>query len=124
MAGSEIGSSEAQQPLNLDLKTNKTIPRRKVTLIIITVLLNTLAWSALISLIASIVQIASDPTDTTSIAPVVLTSTSVCVHTFCSTKHHKLRILDSNNICICFPSHVFLLQAEDMGTTTANHVGC
>lgn len=78
MAGSDTSSSEARQPLNL--KINKTLPRRKVTLVTITVLLNILTWSALISLIASIVQTASDLTDTTSIAPVVLTSTSVRLH--------------------------------------------
>jgi len=78
MAGSDTSSSEAQQPLNL--KINKTIPRRKVTLVTITVLLNILTWSALISLVASIIQTASDLADTTSIAPVGLTSTSVRIY--------------------------------------------
>ncbi|RMZ68143.1 Golgi vesicle transport [Pyrenophora seminiperda CCB06] len=76
MAGSDTGSSEAQEPLNLNHKINKTIPRRKLTLITITVLLNILTWSTLISLTASIVQTVSDSADTTSIAPLVLTSTS------------------------------------------------
>jgi hypothetical protein len=83
MAGSDTSSSEAKQPLNkIESKTNAIdisikIPRRKLNLVTITILLNVLLWSSLICLIASIHQIVSDPGDATNVAPVVLTSTSV-----------------------------------------------
>jgi len=82
MAASHYSHSDAEQPLtNSETKTVKTnlrIPRRKVTLICITLLLNVLLWSAIICLVTSLYQIISDPQDMTNVAPVVLTLTSVC----------------------------------------------
>jgi hypothetical protein len=82
MATSYYSHSEAEQPLTKpETKTAEIvpgIPRRKVTLICITLLLNVLIWSAIICLVTSLYQIISDPRDTTNIAPVVLTLTSVC----------------------------------------------
>ncbi|CAO2647346.1 Nn.00g082680.m01.CDS01 [Neocucurbitaria sp. VM-36] len=85
MAGSDGSSSGADQPPSkFDVKTiainiSIKIPRRKVTLITITLLLNVLLWSSLICLVVSIYQVATDPKDTTNIAPVVLTSISALV---------------------------------------------
>jgi hypothetical protein len=83
MAGSDSDGSEAKQPLNkLEPKTNAIditimVPRRKLNLVTITFLLNVLLWSSLLCLITSVYQVAADPKNTTNIAPVVLTSTSV-----------------------------------------------
>ncbi|OAL46887.1 hypothetical protein IQ07DRAFT_614102 [Pyrenochaeta sp. DS3sAY3a] len=85
MARSDGSSSGADlPPSKFEIKTiainiSIKIPRRKFTLITITFLLNVLLWSALICLITSIYQIASDPKDSNNIAPVVLTSTSAIV---------------------------------------------
>jgi hypothetical protein len=83
MTKSNDSNSPTEQPLTkADFKTVETkrrIPRRKITLVLITVLLNALIWSALICLVASLCQIISDQRDPTNIAQVVLNLTSVCV---------------------------------------------
>ncbi|KAI5375903.1 hypothetical protein J4E82_005381 [Alternaria postmessia] len=80
MAASHYSHSDAEQPLTSSetktVKTSLRIPRRKVTLICITLLLNVLLWSAIICLVTSLYQIISDPQDITNVAPVVLTLTS------------------------------------------------
>ncbi|KAF2851884.1 hypothetical protein T440DRAFT_46451 [Plenodomus tracheiphilus IPT5] len=82
MAGSDSGSSGADLPFNKSedqptvIDSSTRFPRRLLTLVTITILLNTLLWSSIICLAVSIYQIVSDPNDVTSIAPVVLTSTS------------------------------------------------
>ncbi|KAF1830515.1 hypothetical protein BDW02DRAFT_98406 [Decorospora gaudefroyi] len=96
MAGSDSNGSKAGRPLNkLKRKTRAidTIPRRKLTLITITLLLNILLWSSFVCLVVCVYQIASDPKDTSNIAPVVLTTTSALatiaytlVHTIFSLK--------------------------------------
>lgn len=53
------------------------VPRRKITLITITILLNILHWSSLICVFTSIYQIAATPDDKTSIPSEVLTLLSV-----------------------------------------------
>jgi hypothetical protein len=82
MARSSRSSSGAEPPVKFELKTNAVnisirIPHRKLTLLTITLLLNTLLWSSIICIIACIFQVVSDPDDKTNIAPVVLTLTSV-----------------------------------------------
>ncbi|KAF2827135.1 hypothetical protein CC86DRAFT_406356 [Ophiobolus disseminans] len=82
MAGSDSNSSRAEQlrekiektsiAINISIK----IPRRKVTLITITLLLNVLHWSSIICLTTSIYQIASNPDDSISVPSEVLTLTS------------------------------------------------
>ncbi|KAF2685088.1 hypothetical protein K458DRAFT_20116 [Lentithecium fluviatile CBS 122367] len=82
MAGSDSSSGEASQlPKEPDaatatIKINTKLPRRQLTLIAITVLLNVLLWSSLICLITTVYQIASRPGDTTNIPSEVLTLTS------------------------------------------------
>jgi hypothetical protein len=53
------------------------LPRRQLTLIAITVLLNVLLWTSLICLVTTVHQIAVRPDDTTNIPSEVLTLTSV-----------------------------------------------
>lgn len=83
MARSDSGSSAAARPSGevegkIDaINTSKWMPRRQLTLITITTLLNLLLWSSITCLATSIYQVASDSKDTTNIAPVVLTTTSV-----------------------------------------------
>jgi hypothetical protein len=83
MAGSDSSRSQSEkQPGKVEKKTiainiSIKIPRRKVTLIIITLLLNVLHWCSIICLFTSIFQIAINPDDTTSIPSEVLTLTSV-----------------------------------------------
>ncbi|KAH4338047.1 hypothetical protein HBH98_214100 [Parastagonospora nodorum] len=55
------------------------VPRRKITLITITILLNILHWSSLICVFTSIYQIAATPDDKTSIPSEVLTLLSAFV---------------------------------------------
>jgi hypothetical protein len=82
MAESGNGISRAEQ---LPAKDNKStaikisiqIPRRKLTLITITTLLNVLHWGSIICFFASIYQITSSPHDLTSIPSEVLTLVSV-----------------------------------------------
>ncbi|KAF2733379.1 hypothetical protein EJ04DRAFT_273561 [Polyplosphaeria fusca] len=52
------------------------IPRRKLTLVGITICLNVLLWSSVATLVTTVYLIASDPSDTTNIASEVLTLTS------------------------------------------------
>ena len=83
MASSDNSSSRAEQVADQSEKKSIAIiisikiPRRKITLIIITVLLNVLHWSSIICLSTSIYQITANPDDTTSIPSEVLTLTSV-----------------------------------------------
>jgi hypothetical protein len=77
MTKSDHNSGQHEHPLTKpEFKTR--IPRRKITLVLITLLLNVLIWSAFICLVTSLYQIVTDPHDTTNIAPVVLNVTSVC----------------------------------------------
>ncbi|KAI8933064.1 hypothetical protein NX059_009709 [Plenodomus lindquistii] len=85
MAGSDSGGGSADvpypsvedQPTVID--PNTRFPRRLLTLVTITALLNALLWSSIVCLASSIYQVASDPSDVTNIAPVVLTLTSALV---------------------------------------------
>lgn len=83
MARSDGSSSGASQLPNkseattITIKINTKLPRRQLTLIAITFLLNVLLWSSLICFITSLYQIASDPDDSTNIPSEVLTLTSV-----------------------------------------------
>ncbi|KAH7396196.1 hypothetical protein BKA66DRAFT_259519 [Pyrenochaeta sp. MPI-SDFR-AT-0127] len=85
MAGSNSSSSGAGnpcskiEPKSIAINISIKIPRRKLTLITITLLLNILLWSSLVCLATSFYQVASDPKDMTNIALVVLTSTSALV---------------------------------------------
>lgn len=83
MAASDNGSSVAHSPYTTEsdckptvIHPNTRFPRRLLTLVTITVLLNALLWSSVFCLASSIYQVVSDPDDVTTIAPVVLTSTS------------------------------------------------
>ena len=83
MARSDNGSSGAEPPhsdiedKSKTISININVPRRKLTLIAITSLLNILLWSSVICIATSVYQVASDPRDITNIAPVVMTMTSV-----------------------------------------------
>jgi hypothetical protein len=83
MATLDIDDSGATQPhITKERKKDAIdvrikIPRRKITLIAITLLLNVLHWGSLICLFASIYQIASTPNDRTSIPSETLSLTSV-----------------------------------------------
>lgn len=86
MAGSySSGGEGSQRPsksealTTITIKINTKIPRRQLTLVAITVLLNVLLWSSLICLITTVFQIASEPDDTTNIPSEVFTLTSVCI---------------------------------------------
>jgi hypothetical protein len=91
MAGSDSSRSQSEkQPGKVEKKTiainiSIKIPRRKVTLFIITLLLNVLHWSSIVCLITSIYQIATGSDDTTSIPSEVLTLTSVSPICICLT---------------------------------------
>jgi hypothetical protein len=83
MAGLDIeNSGAAQLPATKERKSDaidirvKT-PRRKITLIAITFLLNVLHWGSLLCLFASVYQMASTPNDKTSIPAEILTLTTV-----------------------------------------------
>ncbi|KAL6702623.1 hypothetical protein ACN47E_001292 [Coniothyrium glycines] len=101
MAESSRSSSGASDIKKIEIKTaivniDVKIPRRKLTLISITLLLNVLFWSSIFCVIASIFQAVADPNDTTNIAPVVLTLTSafatifyIAVHTVFSRKQQS-----------------------------------
>jgi hypothetical protein len=67
---------------NKKLRDIRGLPRRQLTLISLTTCLNVLLWSSMIVLISSFYLIASDPTDTTNIATVILSITSVSTHQF------------------------------------------
>ncbi|KAF2021138.1 hypothetical protein BU24DRAFT_446225 [Aaosphaeria arxii CBS 175.79] len=76
----------------------RTLPRRQLTLIGVTVCLNILLWSSIFVLITSFYVIASDPTDTTNIPTHVLTLLSsvgsigyVVLHTVFSLKQRIWR---------------------------------
>jgi hypothetical protein len=83
MAALEIEESGATQlPTRKERKNDiidvrRKFPRRKITLIAITFLLNVLHWGSLICLFASVYQIASTLNDRTSIPSEVLSLTSV-----------------------------------------------
>jgi hypothetical protein len=83
MAALDIDFSGAAQPPKTKGRKNDAIdirvkiPRRKITLIAITFLLNVLHWGSLLCLFASIYQMASTPDDKTSIPAEILTLTTV-----------------------------------------------
>ncbi|PSN74742.1 hypothetical protein BS50DRAFT_22922 [Corynespora cassiicola Philippines] len=92
---SQLPKSEAP---NITFHPKPKIPRRKLTLIAITVLLNVLLWSSVICLSLSIYQFASNPSDTDSVASEVLTLVSALVsiayfvlHTIFSSKQRTWR---------------------------------
>lgn len=61
----------------VDNAPRKHFPRRKLTLITITLLLNVLHWSSFICAFTAIYQIASTPDDKTSLPSEILTLLSV-----------------------------------------------
>jgi hypothetical protein len=82
MAASRSGDGLDQStvPLEPTIRSRKVIlkyPRRQVTLVAITILLNVLLWASFICLATTIYQIAARPDDTTNISSEVLVSTSV-----------------------------------------------
>ncbi|KAF1998169.1 hypothetical protein P154DRAFT_439759 [Amniculicola lignicola CBS 123094] len=84
MAGSDSSTSGASQlPKSeapaISIKTSKKLPRRKVTLIAISVCLHVLLWSSIFTLVISLYLIATDPEDTTYLPTVVLTIASALV---------------------------------------------
>ncbi|OCK97233.1 uncharacterized protein K441DRAFT_16083 [Cenococcum geophilum 1.58] len=93
MARSEGGSSGASQPPKSGAATititptRSKIPRRQLTLIIITVCLNVLLWSSIFSLIASLYSFGADPGDVTMLASQVLTISSALVSIFYTILH-------------------------------------
>lgn len=85
MARSEGNSSGASQLPKSEAATititptRRKIPRRQLTLIIITVCLNVLLWSSIFSLIASLYFVGADPGDVTMLASQVQCA-GPCVH--------------------------------------------
>lgn len=82
MAASDNSDGAGEPPTELEatartLELTPRYPRRQVTLVAITVLLNVLLWSSLICLATTIYQIAARPDDTTNIPSAVLLITSV-----------------------------------------------
>jgi hypothetical protein len=121
MANTECEKGGAgQQPAKKDpkndaIRINVKIPRRKVTLITITLLLNILHWSSIICLFASIYQITSSPHDVTSIPSETMTLTSVRLYKVVVTSLHLYLSTGTRNDNIRIPPHHNILQAEDMG---------
>jgi hypothetical protein len=93
MAGSDSSGGEAKQlpkpeTTLLTIKIRTRIPRRQLTLVSITICLNTLLWTSVFVFITSLYLIASDPDDTTNTPTEVLTITSV--GGLCTNTHHIL----------------------------------
>ncbi|KAF1951616.1 hypothetical protein CC80DRAFT_480898 [Byssothecium circinans] len=97
MAGSESSGRASQLPTAEDttivIRIHTKLPRRQLTLIAITILLNVLLWSSLVCFTASLYQVASDISDTSSIPSEVLILTSslttiayIILHTIFSLK--------------------------------------
>ncbi|ORY19276.1 hypothetical protein BCR34DRAFT_528201 [Clohesyomyces aquaticus] len=76
MAGADHSSSQESPPEAFVIIKFKKLPRRQVTLLTVTLLLNILLWSALATIITSIYLIAVDPADSTNLASAILTLTS------------------------------------------------
>jgi len=82
MAASNSSGGAGQLPKDSEamtstFKVNTNIPRRQLTLIAITVLLNVLLWTSLVCIVTTVYQIGVRPDDTTNIPSEVLTLTSV-----------------------------------------------
>lgn len=65
------------EPRLVTVKIGAKVPQRQLSLLTLTILLNTLLWTSIICAIIALFQIASDSTDHTNILPGVLTLVSV-----------------------------------------------
>jgi hypothetical protein len=119
MAGWRRSDTKADQSSTKTTDTRLKGTRRKLSLVLITIVLNVLLWSALICIAASLYQIISDPFNTSSYAQVTLTIISVCELVFCGASVHRLRCIGPGDNWIYFLSYNFIIQAEAMGATTA-----
>jgi hypothetical protein len=66
-----------RQPKLVALKIKNPPPQRQLSLLVITIILNTLLWSSVACAVIALFQFASDSTDHTNILPGVLTLVSV-----------------------------------------------
>jgi hypothetical protein len=124
MASSDGSSTQDEQlpekkekkaiAINISVK----IPRRKATLITITLLLNILHWSSIVCLSTSIYHIASHPNDYTSMPSEVLTSASVSLRNLCVFTESELTSVGNSHNLVRLPAHDRLDQAEDLDTPT------
>jgi hypothetical protein len=100
MAGLDIGGNGAGQLPNTAEKRSTPgnafvrVPRRKFTLITITILLNVLHWSSFTCIFTSVYQIIATPGDRTSIPSEVLTLLSV---SFAKHKTQSIAYSDSHS---------------------------
>jgi hypothetical protein len=118
------GQQRAKKDLKNDtIRINIKIPRRKVTLITITLLLNILHWSSIICLFASIYQFTSSPHDATSIPSETMTLTSVSYYKVGSSSMHLHLRTGSCNDIVYMPSYHNIPQAEYMGAATKRDCG-
>jgi hypothetical protein len=76
--GNEPNQLQKSRVTNITIKPSK-IPRRRLTLLSITILLNVLLWSSVLVLISSLYLIASDLNDSTNVPTELLTITSVSI---------------------------------------------
>jgi hypothetical protein len=119
-AGQQLAKKDPQNDtIRIDIK----IPRRKVTLITITLLLNILHWSSIICLFASIYQFTSSPHDTTSIPSETMTLTSVRYYKVTSNSMHSYLLTGSCNDIVYMPSYHNIPQAEYLGAATETDCG-
>lgn len=115
MAGRGSSDSQADQTPEKTTGTRARRTRRKLCLVVITILLNVLLYSALLCIAASVYQIISDPRDTSIYTQVALDTTSVCrLHSY-NTKQHGLRTPGFGHGRIHFGPYNRLTEAEIMG---------
>lgn len=79
---SRITDRSSEQPAETEpklvaFKISAPAPHRQFSLLAITIILNTLLWSAVVCAVIALFQIASDSTDHSNILPGVLTLVSV-----------------------------------------------
>lgn len=124
MAGSDAGidisnSAVEQVPANVEKTNTKPSarvksPRRKFTLITITLLLNILHWASFVCLFTSIYRIAATPNDKTSIPSEVLTILAVRLAARALQDNDKLIYLGDRNHILHVPTYRDFAEAKEM----------